>query len=49
MIPKIRLFVAANKRTIMITFELFWILVFLLDRVISTTSAAIPQFIYVNF
>jgi hypothetical protein len=33
----------------MITFELFWILVFLLDRAISTSSSAIPQFIYVNF
>lgn len=36
-------------RTIVLTFEIFWILVFLLDRVSGSHSADIPQFIYVNF
>jgi hypothetical protein len=39
----------ANHRLIMITFEVFWIVVFLLDRLVSANPSAIPQFIYVNF
>jgi hypothetical protein len=39
----------ANRKLITITFEVFWILVFLLDRMISANPSAIPQFIYVNF
>jgi len=38
-----------NKRVVVITFEVFWILVFVLDRMTSGNSSAIPQFIYVNF
>jgi hypothetical protein len=38
-----------NSKTIVLTFEIFWILVFLLDRVSGSHSADIPQFIYVNF
>jgi hypothetical protein len=36
-------------KLIMMTFEIFWILVFLLDRIIRTNNVDIPQFIYVNF
>lgn len=38
-----------HKRIILITFEIFWILVFLIDRVSSTNPSEIPQFVYVNF
>jgi len=38
-----------NRKSIMITFEVFWLLVFLLDRITSANSTGIPQFIYVNF
>jgi hypothetical protein len=41
--------VAKNYKLILMTFEIFWILVFLLDRVIRTNNVDIPQFIYVNF
>ena len=39
----------ANGRLILVTFEVFWILVFVLDRVTSANSVDVPQFIYVNF
>jgi hypothetical protein len=39
----------ANKRTVILTFEIFWILIFLLDRLTSANSVDIPQFIYVHF
>ncbi len=42
-------YVEANKKTIVVTFEVFWLLIFLIDRVTSSNSAEIPQFIYVNF
>jgi hypothetical protein len=41
--------IKTNRRTIVLTFELFWILVFLLDRVRNVNAVDIPQFIYVNF
>lgn len=41
--------IARNYKLIMMTFEIFWILVFLLDRVIRANNVDIPQFIYVNF
>jgi hypothetical protein len=44
---KITSWVLSNKKLIIVTFEIFWILIFLLDRVTSTNSAG-PQFIYVN-
>lgn len=34
---------------IMLTFEIFWILIFILERLSSQTASGIPQFIYVNF
>jgi hypothetical protein len=40
---------AKNHKLILMTFEIFWIIVFLLDRVIGTNNVDIPQFIYVNF
>lgn len=38
-----------HKRLIIITFELFWILVFVLDRLSGQNSVEVPQFIYVSF
>jgi hypothetical protein len=43
------LWIKANRSLIILTFEVFWILVFLLDRVTSANVVDIPQFIYVNF
>lgn len=38
-----------NKKLIIVTFEVFWIIVFLLEKVGSGKVVEIPQFIYVNF
>lgn len=38
-----------NRKLIMITAELFWIAVFLLDQISNSNAVDIPQFIYVNF
>jgi len=38
-----------HRRLILITFEIFWIVVFLLDRVGRDTAGGVPQFVYVNF
>jgi hypothetical protein len=39
----------ANKGIIFLTFEIFWIVVFLLEKATNEQSLKIPQFIYVNF
>jgi hypothetical protein len=49
MLGKIAGWAKANGKTIILTFEIFWVLVFLLDRVSSSHAVDIPQFIYVNF
>jgi hypothetical protein len=49
MFKKIRAWAIFHRKTIVLTFEIFWVLVFLLDRVTSGRSVGIPQFIYVNF
>lgn len=49
MFDKIRTWAIANRKIIVITFELFWLAVVLLDRVSNTNSVEIPQFIYVSF
>ena len=49
MIEKIRSWAVTNRKTILITFEIFWILVFVMDRMTSTNAVDIPQFVYVNF
>lgn len=40
---------AANKRLVILTFEIFWLLVFSLERMTNVNAVDIPQFIYVNF
>jgi hypothetical protein len=39
----------AHARSVLLTFEIFWILIFLLERLGGQTASGIPQFIYVNF
>ena len=34
---------------IILTFQIFWIAVFLMDRVTGKTADGLPQFVYVNF
>ena len=41
--------VRTNHKLIMLTFEVFWIVVFLLDRIGQTATGGVPQFVYVNF
>ena len=41
--------VRTDYKLIMLTFELFWIVVFLLDRIGHATTGGVPQFVYVNF
>jgi len=38
-----------NQGLIIVTFEVFWIIVFLLDRIGPGTTGGVPQFVYVNF
>lgn len=38
-----------HKQVIRMTFEVFWIIVFLLDMIANKTGSSIPQFVYVNF
>lgn len=42
-------FIKANAKLIILTFEIFWIFVFFLDRLTNANAVEIPQFIYVNF
>jgi len=49
MFKKIEAWATVNRKTILITFEIFWIVVFMLERVSNINSLDIPQFIYVNF
>ena len=41
--------VLMNRSLILITFEVFWIVVFLLNRVGQAGEGGVPQFVYVNF
>jgi hypothetical protein len=38
-----------NKKLIILTFQIFWIIVFLLNKIANENLIEIPQFIYVNF
>lgn len=49
MLRYVRSWVLTHRKTIILTFEVFWIIVFLLERVSNVNSVEIPQFIYVNF
>lgn len=49
MVTKSWMAVRTDYKLIMLTFELFWIVVFLLDRIGQATTGGVPQFVYVNF
>jgi len=38
-----------HGRLMLISFEVFWIVIFLLDRVSSGGGSGVPDFVYVNF
>lgn len=38
-----------KRKVVMLTFEIFWIIIFLLDMIATQTGVEIPQFVYVNF
>jgi hypothetical protein len=40
--------VGRNRKLIILTFEIFWILVFILNRVAGNVPD-VPEFVYVNF
>ena len=42
-------YVRSNRKVVLLTFELFWIAVFLLDAASKGGGAGIVQFVYVNF
>jgi hypothetical protein len=46
---KLRLMLAGHGKAMWIAFELFWIAVFILDRLGGTASTGIPDFVYVNY
>ena len=39
----------SNRKAVILTFEIFWTAVFIIERLTSATGSAIPQFQYVNF
>jgi len=38
-----------HQKTIILTFKLFWIVIFLLEMLGNKSGSGIPQFVYVNF
>lgn len=40
---------ARNWKIVLLTFEVFWVVVFLLEAAGRTTGAEITPFVYVNF
>jgi hypothetical protein len=42
-------FALAHRKAAVLTFQIFWIVVFLLDAATKGTGAQIVQFVYVNF
>lgn len=47
--PRAVQYLVDNRKTILLTFEIFWIVVFLLEAAASSRGAEIAQFVYVNF
>jgi hypothetical protein len=48
-IEKIKNTIVLDRKLIIITFEIFWIIVFVINKITSSDAVDIPQFIYVNF
>lgn len=49
MISRINGLLGAHAKPVLLTFEIFWVLIFLLERLGGQSASGIPQFIYVNF
>lgn len=49
MLLRIKNIFVNHKTTIIITAEIFWILIFLLEKIGSENTTEIAQFVYVNF
>ena len=49
MIATIKNWFHVNRTLIILSFETFWIVVFLLEQLSNESSVNIPQFVYVNF
>jgi hypothetical protein len=49
MLLRIKNLITNYKTTIFITAEIFWILIFLLEKMGSENTTEIAQFVYVNF
>ena len=39
----------SNRNAILLTFKIFWIIVFILEMTANKSGSGIPQFVYVNF
>jgi hypothetical protein len=46
---KVAHWLGSNNKIIYLTFEVFWIIIFILEMVTNENVVEIPQFIYVNF
>jgi hypothetical protein len=46
--PVLKLY-SDNRKTILLTFEVFWIVVFLLNSLLDTSGTEVAQFVYANF
>lgn len=49
MVNPIKNIITRNLKLIILTFEIFWIIVFLLEKLTTNSTFQIPEFIYVNF
>ncbi len=49
MVKSLLLAARTHYKVAMLTFEVFWIVVFLLDRIGSSAGGGVPGFVYVNF
>ncbi len=49
MVKKLMSFWLSHRKAIILTFEIFWILVFLMKMASDQSGSSIPQFVYVNF
>lgn len=46
---KMKALLIGNYTLIAFTFQVFWIIVFFLNRMVSGDAGGVPQFVYVNF
>lgn len=49
MLSKIIQIFIDNRKLLIISFEMFWIMIFLIEKIAGNNSIEVQQFIYVNF